>query len=304
MFCCKHCGQEFETARKRGLHQRCCSMSPDYERLKLARQRGARMTAANNKGKRLVKRTRYVLHCERCGAEFVKEMTDSQYARMKFVFCSRACANARQHSDETKQKIAASICKYNESRQTESNLTAKVNGQKVKLTKPDHCCVDCGVNISPNATRCKLCANAYRVNRLKSADGELTRCKLRQAGLKSVSVQSERRRSKNEINFCSLCEQNFNHVEHNKPIFNGWDADVIIHDIKVAVLWNGRWHYEQIKKSQSVAQVQNRDKIKIGEIERAGYTPYVIKDMGKASEKKVNTEFEIFLNWTKTLDAE
>ena len=93
-------------------------------------------------------------------------------------------------------------------------------------------------------------------------------------------------------------------VEHNKPIFNGWDADVIIHDIKVAVLWNGRWHYEQIKKSQSVAQVQNRDKIKIGEIERAGYTPYVIKDMGKASEKKVNTEFETFLNWTKTLDAE
>ena len=259
MFCCKHCGQEFETAKKRGLHQRCCSMSPDYERLKLARQRGARMTAANNKGKQLVKRTRYVLHCERCGAEFVKEMTDSQYARMKFVFCSRACANARPHSDETKHKIAASICKYNESRQTESNLT--------KLD-------------------------------------ELTRCKLRQAGLKSVSVQSERRRSKNEINFCSLCEQNFNHVEHNKPIFNGWDADIIIHDIKVAVLWNGRWHYEQIKKSQSVAQVQNRDKIKIGEIKRAGYTPYVIKDMGKASEKKVNAEFETFLNWTKTLDAE
>ena len=53
-----------------------------------------------------------------------------------------------------------------------------------------------------------------------------------------------------------------------------------------------------------MAQVQNRDKIKIGEIERAGYTPYVIKDMGKASEKKVNAEFEIFLNWTKTLNAE
>lgn len=49
-------------------------------------------------------------------------------------------------------------------------------------------------------------------------------------------------------------------------MFNGWDADIIIPNIKVAVLWNGKWHYEQIKKGHSVKQVQNRDKIKLKEI--------------------------------------
>jgi hypothetical protein len=60
------------------------------------------------------------------------------------------------------------------------------------------------------------------------------------------------RRSKNEIKFCILCEQNFSNVEHNKPIFNGWDADIIIHDIKYAILWNGAWHYKKLNKKHSV----------------------------------------------------
>ena len=81
----------------------------------------------------------------------------------------------------------------------------------------------------------------------------------------------------------------------NEPIFNGWDADIIIEDLKVAVLWNGKWHYEKVTRSHSLEQVQNRDKIKLKEIESAGYTPYVIKDMGKADPIFVRMEFEKLL---------
>lgn len=124
--------------------------------------------------------------------------------------------------------------------------------------------------------------------------------KISNGAKKSVLVQSENRRSKNEKLFCKLCEEHFTNVENNKPIFNGWDADVIIHDIKVAILWNGKWHYEKITKKHSVEQVQNRDNIKIKEITNSGYIPYVIKDMGKYNKEFVENEFNKFLKFIKS----
>lgn len=113
--------------------------------------------------------------------------------------------------------------------------------------------------------------------------------------MKSCQTQKETRRSKNEIAFCELCEKYFKNVKHNERIFNGWDADIIIEDYKIAVLWNGKWHYEKITKNHYVEQVQNRDKIKIEEIKKAGYVPYIIKDVGKYNINKVKNEFNLFL---------
>ena len=55
--------------------------------------------------------------------------------------------------------------------------------------------------------------------------------------------------------------------------------------MKIAILWNE----EKITKKHSIKQVQNRDIIKIKEIEKLGYTSYVIKDMGKYDEEKIKT---------------
>ena len=77
------------------------------------------------------------------------------------------------------------------------------------------------------------------------------------------------------------------------------DADIIIHDIKYAVLWNGAWHYKKITQKHSVAQVQNRDKIKISEIIKFGYTPYTIKDMGKYNTEFVEEQFKEFISHLK-----
>lgn len=118
----------------------------------------------------------------------------------------------------------------------------------------------------------------------------------RKFGIMSSQMQKENRRSKNEIHFYNLCVGYFNSVKNNENIFNGWDADVIIEDIKVAVLWNGKWHYQKITKKHSVDQVQNRDKIKIKEIEKHGYIPYVIKDMGREDLTFVEKEFNTFIN--------
>lgn len=115
-------------------------------------------------------------------------------------------------------------------------------------------------------------------------------------GLNGYKHRKYSKRSKNEIYFAKMCIEYFNNVLVNENMFNGWDADVIIEDIKTAVLWNGVWHYKKITEKHSVKQVQNRDKIKLKEIKNCGYTPYIIKDMGGENKKFVDTQFNIFIN--------
>lgn len=182
-------------------------------------------------------------------------------------------------------------------------------------------CVDCGKELiiykraSSKTCRCDNCRKnhirqrrlQYRLNFLNN-DYEIHFGKkyskeswlaLHNGGCKGIQHQGDLRRSKNEIEFCKLCEEYFDNVKHNESIFNGWDADVIIEDIKFAVLWNGPWHYKQITKSHSVKQTQNRDKIKIKEIKESGWTPYIIKDMGKANKDFVKEKFDEFLKYLK-----
>jgi hypothetical protein len=148
---------------------------------------------------------------------------------------------------------------------------------------------------------CVVCKNEFigKKKTLKTCSEKclrILRCEgARKAGRASAKIQSETRRSKNEKLFCELCETYFKNVENNKSIFNGWDADVIVHDAKIAVLWNGKWHYKKLTKKHSVEQVQNRDKIKIKEIKNFGYTPYIIKDMGKFNPSFVEEKFKEFL---------
>lgn len=96
--------------------------------------------------------------------------------------------------------------------------------------------------------------------------------------------------------FSELCAEKFN-ITTNDAIFNGWDADIILNDFKVAVLWNGPWHRKKITKKHSVAQVQNRDRIKVNEIVKKGYIPYIIEDDGKYKKKFVDAMFDLFMDF-------
>src|SRR5690606_21398659 len=113
-------------------------------------------------------------------------------------------------------------------------------------------------------------------------------------GRKSAISQGDSRRSKNEIHFASLCEEKFTNVLTNAPIFNGWDADIIISDYKIAVSWNGQWHYVPIISEKYLTDVQRRDKFREENIIKCGYRHYIIKDMGKENSAFVLSEFEKF----------
>ena len=71
----------------------------------------------------------------------------------------------------------------------------------------------------------------------------------RAGGLKSSSNLN--RRSKNEILFAEFLKRIISPEEiyFNENMFNGFDADIIIPSIKLAILWNGIWHLKKSYKN-------------------------------------------------------
>lgn len=233
----------------------------------------------------LRKKERIVItkQCLKCKEDFNLEIIKNGSRKKEKEYCSNKCARSRVWSDEDKEK----------KREAMKNKTNKSQEPNLK-------CINCETEYyrKPSKVKgskyCSLsCSTEYRNNHNNMAHN---------AGLKSAQSQSDIRRSKNEILFAEKCINYFDKVLTNEPIFNGWDADVIIEDFKIAVMWNGIWHYEKITEKHSVEQVQNRDRIKIKEIKQKGYTPYIIKDLGKYNTKKVEREFNIFLGYIKSKD--
>lgn len=203
--------------------------------------------------------------CPKCGKSFAANRE----------FCSRKCANSHFVSEDHKKKVSETL------------------KQKYPKNNTIRRCLDCGKEISRNSKGyCKKCAPKHKI---VSAE---TREKLRQAGKKSANTQKEKRRSKNEILFSELISENFK-IVCNEPMFNGWDADIIIPSKKIAILWNGNWHYKEI--CGQLKQVQNRDRIKYSEIVKAGYLPYIIVDLGKFSKNKCEKEYSRFVDFVNLL---
>ncbi len=174
--------------------------------------------------------TNFEKSCQRCNNTFFVKERENLHPQKLIYFCSRSCANIRNHSDEVKNKIKMSLTKLPKK--------PKVIKQKVKIE-----------------LICKECNKTFIVDENKKQSNVLT----------------------------------------NEPMFNGWDADIILPNKKIAILWNGVWHYKKITKKHSVEQVQNRDKIKINEIKKLGYTPYIIEDLGKYDKSFVENEFQKFI---------
>lgn len=240
--------------------------------------------SCQNQYRALVKRKEYDSNpkkCTNCG-----KILDWEHRHCKF--CNNSCAAAYNNmlrgpvSDEQKLKTSNTL----KSKHVPSKHKCKVCGKCYDYIKGKNTKIFC-------SSECKSYYNLH----LNEFISEEDRLKMSQGGRKSSIIQGDSRRSKNEIYFHSLCIEKFDNVLNNECMFNGWDADVIIEDHKIAILWNGPWHYRKITKKHSVKQVQNRDKIKITEIKNKGYIPYIIKDMGKYDKGFVEAQFEKLLEY-------
>lgn len=216
------------------------------------------------------------MKCKNCNIN--EAVQYSQYSNGEF--CCKKCASS--FSSKTNRK------------ETNKKISIKLKGKgKGNVTIN---CYQCERNfeISWKKRKQKFCSKSCSQTYLMNSGNKAS-----EMGKKSVSVQHNKRRSKNEIYFGELCKQKFQNVKFNKPMFNGWDADVIIEDLKLTVLWNGAWHYKKITNQHSLEQVKNRDAIKQEEIIKAGYNFYIIKDMGKHNKEFVEKKFQEMLVFLK-----
>lgn len=188
-------------------------------------------------------KTVYTFKCKNCGKEYTLMLTDKDYIKGNYSkYCSRSCANRRILSDKTKDKI--------------SRAMLGKTSDRLKHYK----CVVCGNDYTHRESTSKICCSKQCLDYYFSHRNEFLSDEIKErisiGGRNSVKSQGDSRRSKNEIYFYELCKSVFENVEHNVLIFNSWDADIVIHDIKYAILWNGPWHYRKIKSNHSVEQVQ------------------------------------------------
>lgn len=237
-------------------------------------------------------------HCLQCD-----KILDYKHVRkntVKVKFCCHSCAatftnKARTHTTKGVKKTCQCVM-CNENIEVSIHVPIKsAMCNKCKVEKQNK-----NKNKKIEIKNCLECKNDFSsINGRKTCSDACKKISLQRRGKnggdKSIFFQNSR--SKNEIYFYELCEKKFSNVLNNKKMFNGWDADIILVDLKIAVLWNGVWHYKTITKKHSLLQVQNRDRIKMIEIEKCGFIPYVIKDMGKHDKKKVEMEFDIFCKW-------
>ena len=293
---CKYCNKEFETdgtrkgAGKFAVHVRQCEKNPNRQNIlngyKLGGHnsgQGIRNHLAKLEDEKTRKPRKFI--CKKCENEFFINLTDNEY---EFILshpnsknvkktCSKKCAHSRNNTKATKLKRSLSLKRF-----WQTNLSSRRR------------CKNCKNPINKSSLSRTYCSIECKEEWYKKNQKSI-KLKLSNAGKKSASIKNKR--SKNEMYFCELCEKEFKNVGHNEPIFNGWDADVLLYDIRVAILWNGKWHYETVfeKQKSSLKQIQNRDKIKEKEILAAGWKLYIIKDMGGYDPIFVEQEFKKFM---------
>lgn len=111
MYKCKYCSKEFENPYQLAAHISMCKMNPKYkenlEKRKIKKSKKEIQENRINSNPYKYKYKERKLICKKCGKEYILVLTDKQFDESKYSkFCSRSCANSRQHSEETKKKIS------------------------------------------------------------------------------------------------------------------------------------------------------------------------------------------------------
>lgn len=180
-----------------------------------------------------------------------------------------------------------------------------ININHTKITK---------VFIKDLIRECKLCGKKYNVKKrtqqyckkecaIKKLNGDLELNKERGRIGGNKSLQLFPRRSKAEIDFANLCINYFGrkNIICNELFFkdknnNYWDADIIITHLKIAILYNGIFHYKKVYKDQQLERMIAKDNIKQKIIIQNGYSYYIIKDLNSYNKNFVIEQFNLFIH--------
>jgi hypothetical protein len=218
------------------------------------------------------------------------ELISKEYNGNKILLdikCKKCNIIFKQTYDRYKKGFRHNNCK---------NKLLTIKKEIKKEIKNDSICLYCNLYFKKKKLKQKFCS-VKCANENQRMPNIIENAKINGSNGGKISASKKIKRSKNEIYFAELCIDYFGNenVTTNEPFFDRWDADIIIHYKKIAILYDGIWHRKKITKNHSLIQVQNRDKIKRSIIEKYNYSHYTIQDDGKYNKKFVEEAFELFL---------
>lgn len=165
IYTCPHCHQQFELPNNHksggfmSSHQRFCECNPKrqwyIDTIKESARKGSQVGNGIKYERYLKSLQEYKFTCEKCGKEYTKTFSPKQYQHYLKLhhFCSRACANARIHTPESRAKVSASLRKLH-------NHSCKPHPCELRKTT----CLCCGAEIllkTTAETTCYSCREAH-----------------------------------------------------------------------------------------------------------------------------------------------
>lgn len=211
----------------------------------------------------------YYKVCKGCDKDFATYSVETK-------FCSQTCAGTFNN----KTRSASGWKPSKEQREkTSKSLTGRSYIKDLDREKGECFHPVSRAPFTP-ITQCHICHKWFIVRngvRLKTCSPECQHELRSQKGRENPGLGTFR--SKDEIKLFELCKEKFQDSEPNVKLVDNWDADISIPSLKIAIFWNGPWHYKDMKmKSHSLEQVQNRDRIKTKLFQEHGWKVIVFED--------------------------
>ena len=143
---CPHCNKEFECNGKVfSNHVRWCSENPNRKNLsgeKFRNKLSEALNKANDAKLGIIKD--FTVVCSTCGKKFTVQEREKQFPKKDKYFCSRSCANKREHTEESRTKISIKL--------------KKDAAERKQMQYKAHECVICNKLIVGKASKVKTCS--------------------------------------------------------------------------------------------------------------------------------------------------
>lgn len=237
------------------------------------------------------------IFCAYCQRIFQLEQHDFDKRRDNFsLCCSLACANKfnNHRSNDRKIKTSKMIAELRKLKHENEIKNAKNTifyRGKMRVADKQNICIICSKTFFHCHFR-KICSpkcNSLLSKRSGNKGGSTT---------SSLSFHKRARSSNEKLLFSKVLEI-YPDTISNKRMFDGWDADIIIPSLKLAIHWNGPWHYKSIMGDELLERVKLKDQLRYKAIETCGYSNYIIQDLGKMDHVKVELEFTQLIKYIK-----
>lgn len=154
-YICRYCGSVRKSIYSLAGHERLCEKNQTENGLvnRLLNADKLRKMTENAAKKHSLEKKEYTFKCPRCGNDFSLLLNESEYKNGKHkTYCSYKCANVRERSEETKEKIANGVKKHIE----KNGITTYT---RISKQKSFNTCIYCGKEIGKNKTG--YCKNCY-----------------------------------------------------------------------------------------------------------------------------------------------